>query len=147
MIPRWYNDPATPTGNVRFIEFHHQVQESGVSQVTGGDGTSAKVVGRLDSGVEPDDELVSKVSEPKRGFLYRFCHDRAGRLAGFLPIFVAGVLAATAERPDLLVDEEASAVAVRAADGRYRILRKSGARFVTDVWLRSDGDRRPRSDR
>ncbi len=81
------------------------------------------------------------------GFLWITLWRRPWRLAGFLPIFVAGVLAATAERPDLLVDEEASAVAVRAADGRYRILRRSGARFVTDVWLRSDGDRRPRSDR
>jgi competence protein ComEC len=58
------------------------------------------------------------------------------------PILLAVPLAMAMPRPDLLVDEDASAVAIRGDDGRLAILGARGADFEIETWLRADGDTR-----
>ena len=57
-----------------------------------------------------------------------------------------GVLAATTpERPDIFVDRAGAGAAVRAADGSLVILGRPSA-FVTEQWLKADGDGRRAHD-
>lgn len=64
------------------------------------------------------------------------------RLWGVVPIALAIPLAIAAPRPALLVDEDASAVAIRGDDGRLSILGGRGASFEVENWLRADADDR-----
>ncbi len=60
----------------------------------------------------------------------------------FLGIAVIGggiLVAATERRPDILVDGDARAMAVRGEDGALWLSTSRRARFTTDVWLRRDG--------
>jgi competence protein ComEC len=63
------------------------------------------------------------------------------RLLG-LPVMAAGVLVAlAAPQPIALIEETASAVAIRGADGRFGLL-GGGASFEFETWLRADADPR-----
>ena len=64
------------------------------------------------------------------------------RYLGIAPIILAVPLAVVSPRPDLIVDENASAVAIRADDGVLGILGSRGADFEIEAWLRGDGDSR-----
>ena len=60
----------------------------------------------------------------------------------FLGIAVIGagmVIAGLERRPDILVDGEAKVMAVRGEDGRLWVSTRKRGRFVSDVWLRRDG--------
>ena len=60
----------------------------------------------------------------------------------FLGIVVIGggiVLAGMERRPDILVDGDAKVMATRGDDGRLWISTRKRGRFVSDVWLRRDG--------
>jgi competence protein ComEC len=80
------------------------------------------------------------------GFLWLVLWQRPWRLAGVALMVLAGFMASAPERPQILIDEDATAVAVRGDDGRYRILRKGRAGFEVGAWLRSDGDGRSVTD-
>jgi competence protein ComEC len=77
------------------------------------------------------------------GFLWLALWRQRWRLAGVVPILVALPIAASAPRPDVIVDENASAVAVRGDDGRLSILGGKGGAFEVENWLRADADTRP----
>ena len=49
------------------------------------------------------------------------------------------VMAGLDRRPDILVDGDAKVMAVRGADGELWISTRQRGRFVSDVWLRRDG--------
>ena len=60
----------------------------------------------------------------------------------FLGIAVIGggmAMAGLERRPDILVDGEAKVMAVRGADGELWLSTRKRGRFVSDVWLRRDG--------
>ena len=64
----------------------------------------------------------------------------------FLGIAVIGggmVMAGLDRRPDILVDGDAKVMAVRGADGELWISTRQRGRFVSDVWLRRDGQAEP----
>ncbi len=63
------------------------------------------------------------------------------------PLFALGfVLAITTPRPDVLIDSEAEAVAVRGSDGRLTVLAARQNRISADSWLAADGDTRKSRD-
>jgi len=63
------------------------------------------------------------------------------------PLFALGfVLAVTTPRPDVLIDSEAEAVAVRGSDGRLTVLAARQNRISADSWLAADGDTRKSRD-
>jgi competence protein ComEC len=80
------------------------------------------------------------------GFLWLALWRERWRLAGLVPILAALPLALLAPRPDILVDESGTTVAVRGADGRYQIMGGKGARFEIENWLRADADSRDARD-
>lgn len=80
------------------------------------------------------------------GFLWLTLWWERWRFAGVVPMAAAMAVAAFAPRPDVLVDDAASAVALRGADGRLSILGGKGARFEISYWLRADADPRPPDD-
>ena len=64
----------------------------------------------------------------------------------FLGIAVIGggiLIAGLERRPDILIDGEAKVMAVRGADGELWISTRQRGRFVSDVWLRRDGQAEP----
>lgn len=68
-------------------------------------------------------------------------------LAG-VAIFAAGVVwAAMTPVPDILIGANGDAVAVRAADGRLRIMRAGGDAFAVREWLAADADARTPTDK
>jgi competence protein ComEC len=64
------------------------------------------------------------------------------RWLGLIPMMVAAVLVLTARPPDLLVARDGSTVAVRAADGRLRLIRAPADKYSAGEWLKRDGDDR-----
>ena len=63
------------------------------------------------------------------------------------PLFALGfILAVTTPRPDVLIDSEAEAVAVRGSDGRLTVLAARQNRISADSWLAADGDTRKSRD-
>jgi competence protein ComEC len=76
------------------------------------------------------------------GFLWLALWRERWRLAGLLPLAAALPLALSAPVPDILVDGSGTTVAVRAADGQYRIAGGGRSSFAVDNWLRADGDAR-----
>jgi competence protein ComEC len=74
------------------------------------------------------------------GFLWLTLWRERWRLAGIIPILLALPIAGLAPRPDVIVDQDASAVAVRGDDGRLSILGGKGAAFEVENWLRADAD-------
>ncbi|MCW5717220.1 MAG: ComEC/Rec2 family competence protein [Bauldia sp.] len=63
------------------------------------------------------------------------------RLLGLAPIAIAVLLAGSAARPDILIDETGTAMMVRGPDGLFRFVGR-GASFEQEVWLRADADAR-----
>ncbi len=61
------------------------------------------------------------------------------RLLGIAAIAGGVLVAALDRRPDILVDGDARVVAVRGEDGNLWLSTRRRGRFVTDVWLRRDG--------
>ena len=61
------------------------------------------------------------------------------RLLGIAAIAGGVLMAALDRRPDILVDGDARVVAVRGEDGNLWLSTRRRGRFVTDVWLRRDG--------
>lgn len=69
------------------------------------------------------------------------------RLTG-VAILAAGVVwAARAPVPDILIGTNGDLVAVRAADGRLRIMRSGGDSFAVRDWLAADADTRTPTDK
>ncbi len=61
------------------------------------------------------------------------------RFLGVLVIGCGLLLAGLERRPDVLVDGDARIVAVRGEDGRLWLSTRARGRFVSDMWLRRDG--------
>jgi competence protein ComEC len=81
------------------------------------------------------------------GFLWLALWRERWRLAGLVPIVLAVPLAVMTPRPDIIVAQSGAAVAVRAADGHYRILGGKDSRFEIENWLSAEGDARsPKSE-
>jgi competence protein ComEC len=76
------------------------------------------------------------------GFLWLALWRERWRLAGLVPLALAIPIAFTGPAPDILVDQDGRTVAVRAADGAYRIAGAKDASFTVENWLRADGDPR-----
>lgn len=73
------------------------------------------------------------------GGLWLCLWQRPWRLAG-IPVILLGVaLAFTMRPPDILVDENAKLVSVRAADGTLVLSSLRAAKFSADTWLRRSG--------
>ncbi|WEK48813.1 MAG: ComEC/Rec2 family competence protein [Candidatus Kaistia colombiensis] len=76
------------------------------------------------------------------GFVWLALWRERWRLLGIAPMLAGIALALSPARPELLVSADGRQLAIRGADGTYRILARKQDRFVTDIWLRSDGDER-----
>jgi competence protein ComEC len=76
------------------------------------------------------------------GFLWLTLWQERWRLVGLAPIVVALPIALAAVPPDIIVDEDSTAVAVRGADGHLRMMAARGATFEIEMWLRADADTR-----
>lgn len=61
-----------------------------------------------------------------------------GRLTGLVPLIAAAWLWAGAERPQILIDDQAMIVGVMGPQGRA-LSREKGTGFVAGVWLENDG--------
>ena len=73
------------------------------------------------------------------GFLSLFFFQGYFRLIG-LPIIMVGLGAfLTVERPDILVSEGGKVAAVRLNDGRLALTDKNANSFISDVWLKRNG--------
>ncbi|MFO1183976.1 MAG: ComEC/Rec2 family competence protein [Bauldia sp.] len=68
------------------------------------------------------------------------------RLLGVASAILAVAIAALGQRPEVIVNAEGTAVAVRGAEGSYRVLGGKGAAFAIGQWLRADGDLREARD-
>ena len=64
------------------------------------------------------------------------------RWFGLAPLFLGGVLAFAAPRPDMLVASDAVTIAIRGPDGLLHFVRKPKDKFAGRDWLRRDGDGR-----
>ena len=67
------------------------------------------------------------------------------RTAGVPLIAIRIIAAAMGPRRDMLIEESGEVVAVRAADGNYRVI-GSGSTYEVETWLRADADPRARND-
>jgi competence protein ComEC len=68
------------------------------------------------------------------------------RLGGIALIILAGVWAARAPLPDVLISADGAAVAVRGADGRLAVHSTGRDVFTVREWLAADGDARLPTD-
>jgi competence protein ComEC len=67
------------------------------------------------------------------------------RLLGVLPVALGVALAAVPDRPDIYIDPEGRAAAVRGPDGMLHVSGLRFASFAAENWLAADGDlRKPR---
>jgi competence protein ComEC len=78
------------------------------------------------------------------GFLWLALWGERWRRAGLVPLLAALPLAGLAPRADVIVSPDGTAAAVRADDGRLRILGADA--FAAETWLRADGDPRAVDD-
>lgn len=69
------------------------------------------------------------------------------RFTGAAMLVLAAFLAATAEKPDILVAGDGESVAVRGSDGRLRFIRAERNAFQVREWLAADADARPGADK
>jgi competence protein ComEC len=68
------------------------------------------------------------------------------RWCGGLLVLIATGLALTPAQPDVLISNDGQSVAVRAADGRLRIMQTKKDAFVAREWLAADADARAVDD-
>lgn len=68
------------------------------------------------------------------------------RWAGVVLIMVAAGLVLTVRQPDILIAADGQSVAVRAADGRLRLMQAKKDAFVAREWLAADADARTLDD-
>lgn len=80
------------------------------------------------------------------GFLWLCLWGERWRLAGLVPMALAVPIALAAERPDIVVHPDGRSAAVRAPDGRLRIVNAKADRFAAEYWLRADADPRGLDD-
>ncbi len=80
------------------------------------------------------------------GFLWLALWRERWRLLGLVPMALAFPVALLSTHPDILVDAKGTTMAVRGADGAFRILGGKGASFAIETWLRADGDPREPTD-
>jgi competence protein ComEC len=76
------------------------------------------------------------------GFVWLALWRERWRLLGLAPMLLGTALALVPARPSILVSSDGKQLALRGEDGSYRIVARRQDRFVTDIWLRSDGDER-----
>ena len=76
------------------------------------------------------------------GFIWMALWRERWRLLGIIPMLLGVALALLPARPTILVSADGRQLALRGEDGNYRIVAAKPDRFVTDIWLRSDGDGR-----
>ncbi len=69
------------------------------------------------------------------------------RWLAVVPLTIGLAVAGTTEPPDVYIEPEGRAMAVRHTDGRLRIAGIRFARFAADSWLSADGDERRNTDR
>lgn len=69
------------------------------------------------------------------------------RFVGGVALALAAVLAATTERPDIMIAGDGESVAVRGGDGRLRLMRAEKNTFQVREWLAADADARTAVDR
>jgi len=81
------------------------------------------------------------------GFLWLALWRERWRLLGIAPMAPALPVAMLTTQPDILIDRSGTAMAVRGADGAYRILGGKGASYAIETWLRADGDPRDPKDK
>jgi competence protein ComEC len=80
------------------------------------------------------------------GFLWLCLWGERWRLAGLVPMALAVPIALAADRPDIVIHPEGRSAAVRAPDGRLRIVNAKADRFAVEYWLRADADPRGLDD-
>jgi competence protein ComEC len=80
------------------------------------------------------------------GFLWLCLWGERWRLAGLVPMALAIPVALAADRPDIFIHPEGRSAAVRAADGRLRVVNARADRFAAEYWLRADADQRGLDD-
>lgn len=68
------------------------------------------------------------------------------RWSGAIVMVAATAWAATVQKPDVLVASEGETAAIRAADGRLRVLHSGRDTFAVKEWLAADADGRPPKD-
>jgi competence protein ComEC len=73
------------------------------------------------------------------GGLWLLLWQGRGRVFGALPVLLALMLWAGAERPVLLIAEDGGLVGVMTSDGRA-LSRAKGAGFAAETWLQNDGE-------
>jgi competence protein ComEC len=76
------------------------------------------------------------------GFLWLVLWRERWRLLGVVPMLLAVPVAISAHSPDILINADGTAVAVRGPGGRYSIAGGKGEIFAVENWLRADGDPR-----
>jgi competence protein ComEC len=81
------------------------------------------------------------------GFLWLALWRERWRLLGIVPMALAVPVAMLAQQPDIIIDRTGAAMAVRGADGAYRILGGKGTSYAIETWLRADGDARDPKDK
>ncbi|MBV9541172.1 MAG: hypothetical protein JO167_07870, partial [Alphaproteobacteria bacterium] len=74
------------------------------------------------------------------GGLWLALWQKTWRWLGVAPIAVGLWLAYTATPPDILVDRDGQAVAIRTPAGDLRLFRKSKDEFAASEWLKRDGE-------
>jgi competence protein ComEC len=80
------------------------------------------------------------------GFLWLALWRERWRFMGIVPMILALPIAASAPKPDILINAGGTTVAVRNSDGRYSIVNPRADRFAAEYWLRADADSRPVDD-
>jgi competence protein ComEC len=81
------------------------------------------------------------------GFLWLALWRERWRLLGIVLMVLAVPIAMATPQPDIVIDSTGAAMAVRGADGTYRILGGKGASYAIETWLRADGDSRDPKDK
>ncbi len=76
------------------------------------------------------------------GGLWLVIWRRPWRLAGLAVIGAGVALTSVHEKPDILIDREAKAIAVRGKDGLLQAPKSRKASYSLGQWLRADGDNR-----
>ncbi len=121
-------EPAPLTAMGWGLDWVTRVAEATTTWSAGAGGVPAAPAGALVLGVA--------------GFLWLVIWRERWRFAGLGLVAFGLVLAGFVVRPDVVVDENGTVAAVRAADGGLRILGGKGHNFEVGNWLQADADPR-----